>query len=90
MPHSKFNNRGFSLYLNNWNRSTKKYINVCCLCGRQGYSPAILAADFYNRDADTYSEKRAIYEELTRTLNPLPLDDLGRCEICRGLSDAFR
>ena len=82
MSHSKLNKRGFSLYLSKWNRSAKKYINICCICGSQGYSPVILETDFYNRDPDTYTEKRAIYEELKKILQPLPLDDLGRCEVC--------
>lgn len=30
---------------------------------------------------NVYSGKRVIYEELTRTLKPLQLDDLGRCEV---------
>lgn len=82
MSHSKFYKRGFSLYLDVWNRSAKRFINICCICGKQGYSPAILEVDFYNRDPNIYSEKRAIYEELTKTLKPLQLDELGRCEIC--------
>ena len=82
MSHSKFNKRGFSLYLNKWNPSAKKYINVCAICESQGYSPVILEADFYNGNPNIYTENRAIYEELTRTLKPLLLDDVGRCEVC--------
>ena len=82
MSHSKLNKRGVSLYLNKWNRSAKKYINICCICGSQGYSPVILEENFYNRDPHTYLVNRAIYQELTKALKPLPLDDLGRCEVC--------
>ena len=82
MSHSKLKKRGFSLYLDKWNPSAKKFVNVCNICGSQGYSPVILEADFYDKRPNVYSEKKAIYEELTRTLKPLPLDDLDRCEFC--------
>ena len=60
MSHSKQTKRGFSLYLNNWNPSAKKYINTCCICGSQGFSPVILDQDFYDKNLSVYSEKRAI------------------------------
>lgn len=41
MSHSKRTKRGYSLYIGSWNGSAKKYINICMLCGRRGYSPAI-------------------------------------------------
>jgi hypothetical protein len=87
MSHSKLKKPGFSLYLNKWNPSGKKFINVCTICGRQGYSPVILGADFSDKCPDVYSEKRAIFEELTRALKPLPLDDLGRCEECAKIQE---
>lgn len=87
MSHSKFNKRGFSLYLEKWNRSAKKFINICGICGSQGYSPVILETDFYDRDPSTYTEERVIYQELTKTLKPLPLDGLGRCEACAKIQD---
>ncbi len=87
MSHSKLNKRGSSLYLDKWNPSSKKYINVCNICGCQGYSPVILDANFYNKAPNVHSEKRAIYNELTKILNPLALDELGRCEVCAKIQD---
>ena len=46
MSHSKHTKRGYSLYIENWNRSAKKYINICCICGHKGYSPVIEQDDF--------------------------------------------
>ena len=78
MSHSKFRRKGHSLYIDNWNPSAKKYINTCCLCGREGYSPSILETDFINS-----LEREAIYNELTKMFNfSLKLDSFGRCEEC--------
>lgn len=78
MSHSKFRRKGHSLYIDNWNPSAKKYINTCCLCGREGYSPSILETDFINS-----LEREAIYNELTKMFNSsLKLDSFGRCEKC--------
>lgn len=82
MSHSKFTKRGRSLYLDNWNPSAKKYVNVCKICGHRGYSPVIEQAEFLNDPMN-----RGIYSELKRTLKPLPLDDLGRCEYCAKIQD---
>ena len=41
MSHSKHTKRGFSLYIEKWNPSAKKYINTCALCGKSGYSPSL-------------------------------------------------
>ena len=54
MSHSKHTKRGYSLYIENWNRSAKKYINTCCICGHKGYSPVIEQDDF----CTTYEKKR--------------------------------
>ena len=40
MSHSKYNKRGHSLYLDNWNPNAKKYINECKMCGYKGYGYA--------------------------------------------------
>lgn len=78
MPHSKYRKKGQSLYLDNWNPYAKKYINVCVLCGRKGYSPAIEEKDFQNS-----LERKAIYEELTKMYkSPLTVDAFGRCTDC--------
>ena len=78
MSHSKFRKKGQSLYIDNWNPSAKKYVHVCYLCGRKGYSPAIEEDDFL-----TTLERKAIYKELTRILDSaLELDSFGRCAEC--------
>ena len=78
MSHSKFRKKGQSLYIDNWNPSAQKYVHVCYLCGRKGYSPAIEEDDFA-----TTLERKAIYKELTRILDSaLELDSFGRCAEC--------
>ena len=72
MSHSKYNKRGHSLYLDNWNPNAKKYINECSVCGHKGYSPAIEQPDFLSdtdKDPFTFSVNKAIYEELTKTFS---------------------
>jgi len=88
MSHSKQTKRGFSLYLNKWNPSAKKYINTCSICGQQGYSPAIPENEFYDKNPDTYSENRVVYEELTKIFKALSIDHLNRCEICEKIHDS--
>ena len=82
MSHSKMTKRGRSLYLEEWNPSAKKFINVCKICGRRGYSPSIEAEGFCDSP-----KRKAIYGELKQTLPILPLDELGRCEVCAKLMD---
>ena len=77
MSHSKLTKRNFSLYIEKWNPSAKKYINVCRVCGSKGYSPVIEQEGFCGSRKNT-----AIHRELTRTLRVLALDHLGRCEDC--------
>ncbi len=77
MSHSKMTKRGYSLYIESWNRSAKKYINFCSICGCRGYSPVIEQDDFC-----TTRENKAIYKELSKTLCKLELDELGRCKDC--------
>ena len=81
MSHSKFAKRGKSLYIEKWNPSAKRFINTCIICGAQGYNPSIDDAGF------VYFEHRAIRDELKRTLNPLSLDSLGRCDNCARLME---
>ena len=83
MSHSKHTKRGFSLYLENWNPSAKKYINTCCICGYKGYSPALEEPGF----CDDGWLNSVIYQELTKTLNILALDSFGRCEFCARAQD---
>ena len=82
MSHSKHTKRGYSLYIENWHRSAKKYINVCCICGYKGCSPAIEQDDF----CTTY-EKKAICTELPKIFCKLELDEFGRCKDCARIQD---
>ena len=77
MSHSKMNKKGYSLYIEKWNPKAKKYINICALCGSQGYNPSIEQEGFMDS-----SEGRVIYRELKKTLSALPLDDCGMCIDC--------
>ena len=82
MSHSKKTKKGFSLFVESWNPKAKKFINTCKICGKQGYRPTI--------EDDGFSENPehcAIYSELSKIMQPLNLDDLGRCEICAKLTD---
>jgi len=74
--------RGFSLYLEVWNPSAKRFINTCVLCGRKGYSPHIEESDFCIN-----LERCAIYSELIKVLPKMPIDSLGRCEDCARIQD---
>ncbi len=78
MSHSKHTKRDYSIHIEKWNRSAKKYINVCAICGRRGYSPVI--------EAEVFKDK-VTCKELTRTLPRLALDDLGRCSECAKVQD---
>lgn len=82
MSHSKLTKRGYSLYIEKWNTSAKKYINTCAICGQKGYSPVIEQAEF-QESLNTW----VIYKELTRTLRRMKLDKLGRCEDCARVQD---
>ena len=84
VSHSKITKRNFSLYLEKWNPSAKKYINVCRICGHKGYSPVIEQDGFCcdRRNA-------AIYTELTKTLRVMALDHLGRCESCASVQETI-
>lgn len=82
MSHSKTTKRGYSLYIEKWNPKAKKYINTCNLCGNQGYNPAIEQDGFIDG-----AERRAIYDELKKTLSALSLDDCGRCADCAKRTD---
>ena len=79
MSHSKHTKRDYSIYIEKWNKSAKKYINTCSLCGSRGYSPVIEAEDFADR---------VTYRELTKTMKRLPLDELGRCSDCARIQDS--
>lgn len=82
MSHSKYNKRGYSLYLEKWNQSAKKYINTCAICGKKGYSPVIEQEEFCcNR------ENKVIYKGLHKILNKMEIDTLGRCLDCARIHD---
>ena len=84
ISHSKLTKRGSSHYIEGWNPAAKKFIRVCALCGSQGCGPTIDENGFVHPAPDvTDSVHSTIRAELRKTLNPLPLDEMGRC-------DAFR
>jgi hypothetical protein len=74
--------RGSSHYLNSWNPNAKKYIFTCTRCGHEGFNPEILNDEFASGLMN-----QAIQKELTKTLDPLHLDEHGRCEICSEIED---
>ena len=82
MSHSKHTKRGYSLYIEKWNGSAKKYINTCKICGHTGYSPVIENDNFCDSPGN-----KVIFRELTKTLEKLELDELGRCKICAKIQD---
>lgn len=84
MSHSKHTKRGYSLYIENWNPSAKKYINVCSICGQKGYNPTIEEGSFC-----TNRENTVIYKELSKTLRKMELDSFGRCKDCAVVQDRF-
>ena len=77
MSHSKMRKRGRSLYVASWNPRAKKFIVTCVHCGHQGFHPSILE-DGFAKDRET----RTIRAELTKILEPLELDEFGRCSTC--------
>jgi hypothetical protein len=77
MSHSKITKRGRSHYVERWNARAKRFVVTCALCGHTGFSPNVLEDGFANT-----LEKQAIVEELQSTLEPLALDELGRCGVC--------
>ena len=87
MAHSKMTKRGYSHYVESWNPGAKRFISTCILCGARGYSPTILEEGFVTENGKTNYIHRAIRDELTATLKPLQLDELGRCEVCRKHSE---
>ncbi|MCH5163206.1 MAG: hypothetical protein J1G38_06965 [Clostridiales bacterium] len=82
MSHSKITKRGYSYRLEEWFPHAKKYINTCVICGHKGYSPVIDDEGFCDQPGNG-----AIYTELKKTLEVLPLDELGRCEYCATVQD---
>ena len=82
MSHSKYTKMGRSLYLTKWRRDAEQYVNTCKICQRRGYSPAIEAAEFAAQPRN-----KVIHRELSKTLSPLVLDEMGRCEVCARVMD---
>lgn len=77
MSHSKHTKRGYSIYLEKWDPSAKKYINTCATCGSRGYSPVI----------EENLKDTVIYRELVKTLPKMELDMMGRCSDCARVQD---
>ena len=102
MSHSKHTKRGYSLYIENWNRSAKKYINICCIyvyrfdyifLGHRTVN-IICGHKGYSPvieqgDFCSTLENKAIYRELSKTLCKLELDELGRCKDCARVQDKY-
>ena len=84
MPHSKHTKRGFSLYLERWNPSAKRYLNPCVLCGAKGYSPAVDEPDFERLSW----ENSVTAKELRRMMRCLPLNEQGRCADCAARAES--
>ncbi len=82
MSHSKHTKRSYSLYIEKWDKSAKKYINTCKICGHRGYSPVIEYEDFC-----TDWKNEVIFYELSKTLCKLELDELDRCKCCAKMMD---
>lgn len=82
MSHSKQTKRAYSIYIEKWNKPAKKYINACKICGYRGYSPVIEYESFR-----TTLENKVIFEELSKTLHRLELDEYGRCVDCARVLD---
>ncbi len=78
MSHSKHTKRGYSIYIEKWKPSVKKYINTCSLCGCQGYSPVIEEEGIRDDVAA---------RELIKTLPKMEIDEFGRCSDCRRLQE---
>ena len=72
MSHSKHTKRDYSIYIEKWDKSAKKYINTCVICGHKGYSPVVETEGFCE----------VIFKELSKTLHKLELDEYGRCIYC--------
>ena len=89
MSHSKYTKRGRSLYVENWNPDAKRFINTCAVCGAQGYSPTIDEEGFVFDKANNVNNRvhMVIRDELMTILDPLTLDELGRCEQCAKIMD---
>ena len=88
MSHSKRTKRGKSLYIDKLNARAKKFINICKICGAQGYSPSIEDDGFVNPSNGVEDfEHGAIKYELKKVYTPLALDHLGRCEDCARIMD---
>ena len=87
MSHSKKTKRGRSLYIESWNPRARRFIAVCALCGKEGYRPSILEEGFEKEGGAPHFEHRAIVAELMKIYSPLPLDSLGRCEVCAASMD---
>ena len=82
MSHSKYTKRGYSLYIEKWNPSAKKFINICAVCGHKGYSSVIEDDNFCSS-----LENKLIYRELSKTLCKMEIDKLGRCKDCARIQD---
>lgn len=77
------------MYVENWNPGAKRFINTCSVCGAQGYSPTIDEEGFVFDKTNNVNNRvhMVIRDELMTILDPLTLDELGRCEQCAKIMD---
>ena len=79
MSHSKHTKRDYSIYIEKWDKSAKKYIHACAICVHRGYSPVVEKEEF----------DKVIFKELSKTLRKLELDEYGRCTYCARVQDGL-
>jgi hypothetical protein len=61
-----------------FNPDTKRFINTCSACGRQGYTPQILEPDFV-----TDLVKRTMRDVLLKNYEALPVNEHSLCAECQ-------
>lgn len=71
------NHRRPSRYVEVINPDSKRFINTCSACGRQGYAPQVAEPDFAS-DLVRAAVKRVLLSRYER----LPVDAQGLCPVC--------
>jgi hypothetical protein len=73
----------------NWfvqNRYAKRFINICVMCGKQGYAPQIDHEGFAGNESTVYHQfSRGKLKNMLRAyFEPLAVDEAGRCQMDSG------
>jgi hypothetical protein len=71
------NHRRQSRYVKTINPDSKRFINTCSACGRQGYAPQVEKTDFA-----TDLVRAAVRRVLLNRYERLPVDAQGLCPVC--------